>query len=443
LGYKPIIGMEAYVANRKHTDKDPQLDRGRYHLIILAMNNVGYQNLMRLSSIANLDGYYYKPRIDHDLLEKYNEGLIILSGCIGGEVGDLLRQDQYDQAKNVALWYKSIFGDRYYLEVQDHGHPKHHKAWDEQVKLNKQLIKLSEDVGVPLVLTCDSHYLNSEDAEAHEILLCVQTLSKITDEKRFSLKDFDLSLEDPENILERWGAQLPEALENTKKIADRCDVTIELGGILIPEFPVSEGETERSMLVRLTYQGLVKRYSGLHLNKNELESLNPDQAKLKLSQEIVKRAEYELGIIDSMGFNGYFLIIWDFMNWGKNQGIIFGPGRGSAAGSIIAYGLDITEIDPLKFDLLFERFLNPDRISMPDIDIDIQDSRRDEVIQYCVRKYGKERVANIATFGTMAARAAVRDVARALDVPYAEADRLAKMIPPQFRVVTSFSNQHC
>ena len=429
-GIKPIIGMEAYVANRKHTDKDPQLDRGRYHLIILAMNNTGYLNLMRLSSVANIDGYYYKPRIDHDLLQKYNEGLIILSGCIGGEVGDLLRQDQYKKAKDVALWYKSVFGDRYYLEVQDHGHPNHHKAWDEQIKLNKQLIKLSKDVDIPLVLTSDSHYLNSEDAEAHEILLCVQTLSKITDEKRFSLQDFDLSLAEPEDIFERWQSELPEALANTKKIAERCDVSIELGGILIPEFPVPEGETERSMLVRLTYQGLVKRYSGLSISEQEVEALTPDQAKLKLSEDIVKRAEYELSVIDSMGFNGYFLIIWDFIAWGKNQGIIFGPGRGSAAGSIIAYSLNITEIDPLKFDLLFERFLNPDRISMPDIDIDIQDSRRDEVIQYCVRKYGKERVANIATFGTMAARAAVRDVARALDVPYAEADRLAKMIPP-------------
>jgi DNA polymerase-3 subunit alpha len=428
-GIKPIIGMEAYVANRKHTDRDPQLDRGRYHLIILAMNNIGYQNLMRLSSIANLDGMYYKPRIDHDLLEKYNEGLIILSACIGGEVGDLLRQDQYEQAKKVALWYKSVFGDRYYLEVQDHGHPNHHKAWDEQIKLNKQLIKLSGDIDVPMVITSDSHYLNSEDGEAHEILLCVQTVSKITDEKRFSLKDFDLSLEDPEDILARWQSELPEAIKNTKKIAERCDVNIELGGILIPEFPVPENETEQSMLVRLTYQGLVARYSGLKLSKKELESLTPEQAKLKLKPSIVERAEYELSVINSMGFNGYFLIIWDFMSWGKNQGIIFGPGRGSAAGSIIAYALDITEIDPLKFDLLFERFLNPDRISMPDIDIDIQDSRRDEVIQYCVRKYGKERVANIATFGTMAARAAVRDVARVLDVPYAEADRLAKMIP--------------
>ncbi|MFZ1522905.1 MAG: PHP domain-containing protein, partial [Candidatus Saccharimonadales bacterium] len=325
-GIKPIIGMEAYVANRKHTDKDPQLDRGRYHLIILAMNNTGYLNLMRLSSIANIDGYYYKPRIDHDLLQKYNEGLIILSGCIGGEVGDLLRQDQYKKAKDVALWYKSVFGDRYYLEVQDHGHPNHHKAWDEQIKLNKQLIKLSKDVDIPLVLTSDSHYLNSEDAEAHEILLCVQTLSKITDEKRFSLQDFDLSLAEPEDIFERWQSELPEALANTKKIAERCDVSIELGGILIPEFPVPEGETERSMLVRLTYQGLVKRYSGLSISEQELETLTPDQAKLKLSEDIVKRAEYELSVIDSMGFNGYFLIIWDFIAWGKNQGIIFGPG---------------------------------------------------------------------------------------------------------------------
>lgn len=426
---QPIIGMEAYVANRKHTDRDPQLDRGRYHLILLAMNNTGYQNLMRLSSIANIDGMYYKPRIDHDLLEKYNEGLIVLSGCIGGEVGDLLRQDQYDQAKKVAEWYKSIFGDRYYIEIQDHGHPEHPQAWDEQVKLNKELTKLAEDLDIPVALTCDSHYLNTEDREAHEILLCVQTLSTINQESRFSLKEFDLSLADPEQIYKRWHKLNPSALENTKKIAERCDVNIELGRILIPEFPTPEGETEESMLVKLTYQGLVKRYSGLKFSSEELAKLSVEDAKAKLSKDIVERAEYELGVIGSMGFNGYFLIIWDFMNWGKKQGIIFGPGRGSAAGSIIAFALDITEIDPLKFDLLFERFLNPDRISMPDIDIDIQDSRRDEVIQYCVKKYGKERVANIATFGTMAARAAVRDVARALEVPYVEADRLAKMIP--------------
>lgn len=428
-GIKPLIGMEAYVANRKHTDRDPQLDRGRYHLILVAMNNTGYQNLMRLSSIAHIEGMYYKPRIDHDLLEKYNEGLIVLSGCIGGEVGDFLRQDQYDQAKKIASWYKSIFGDRYYLEIQDHGHPKHPSAWDEQVKLNKQLIKLAEDIDIPTVLTCDSHYLNIEDREAHEILLCVQTLSTVNQEKRFSLKEFDLSLANPEEIYERWRSTNLEALINTKKIANRCNVNIELGKILIPEFPTPKGETEKSMLVKLTYQGLVKRYSGLKLSELQIKKLSVEDAKLKLNENIVERAEYELGVIDSMGFNGYFLIIWDFIDWGKKQGIIFGPGRGSAAGSIIAFALGITEIDPLKFDLLFERFLNPDRISMPDIDIDIQDSRRDEVIQYCIKKYGKDRVANITTFGTMAARAAVRDVARALEVPYAEADRLAKMIP--------------
>ena len=241
---KPIIGMEAYVANRKHTDRDPQLDRGRHHLILLAMNNTGHQNLMRLSSIANIDGMYYKPRIDHDLLEKYNEGLIVLSGCIGGEVGDLLRQDQYDQAKKVAEWYKSIFGDRYYIEIQDHGHPEHPSSWDEQVKLNEGLTKLAEDLDIPMALTCDSHYLNTEDREAHEILLCVQTLSTINQENRFSLKEFDLSLADPEEIYKRWHKLNPGALENTKKIAERCDVNIELGRILIPEFPTPEGETE-------------------------------------------------------------------------------------------------------------------------------------------------------------------------------------------------------
>ena len=427
-GIKPVLGIESYVASRKHTDKDASKDKQYYHLIILAMNNAGYQNLMRLSTIANLDGYYYKPRIDHDLLEKYNEGLIILSGCIGGEIGDALRQGQYAQAKKTAEWYKKIFGDRYYLEVQDHGHDDHQSKWDEQVEVTKQTFKLAEELKIKTVVTCDSHYLKPEDKEAHEVLLCVQTGAYLSDEKRMSLTGFELHLTDPSEINARWSKDHPESVLTSREIANRCNVDIELGKILIPKFPVPKGENEKTYLEKLAWQGLSWRYGGK--SQDDITKLSITDAKKTLSKEVVERATYELGIMDSMGFNGYFLIVQDFINWGKDQGIIFGPGRGSAAGSIIAYALRITEIEPLQYNLMFERFLNPGRISMPDIDIDIQDSRRDEVIKYCIDKYGENRVANIVTFGTMAARNAVRDVARVLQVPYAEADRLAKMIPP-------------
>ncbi|MDQ3065415.1 MAG: DNA polymerase III subunit alpha [bacterium] len=425
---KPLIGIETYVSSRKHTDKEPGKDKQNYHLIILAMNNEGYQNLMQLSTTANLKGYYYKPRIDHDLLKKYNQGLIILSACIGGEIGDALRNGQYDQAKEIAKWYKSVFGDRYYFEVQDHGHPDHPTVWSEQVEVNKQLFALSKELSIPCVLTCDAHYLTHKDQEAHEILLCVQTGSYLTDEKRMSLANMELHLTDPKELIKRWGKQHPEVITNSKAIADRCKVTFELGKILIPKFPVPENETEKTYLHKLVYQGLAWRYG--NANEAEAKELTINQAKKLLSADISQRTEFELKVIDNMGFNGYFLIIWDFINWGKNQAIVFGPGRGSAAGSIVSYALRITELDPIAYDLLFERFLNPDRISMPDIDIDIQDTRRAEVIQYCIEKYGADRVANIVTFGKMAARNAVRDVARVLQVPYAEADRLAKMIPP-------------
>lgn len=427
-GIKPIIGMETYVAARTHTQKEPGKDKLNYHLILLAMNEVGYQNLMRLSTIGNLEGYYYKPRIDHELLEKYNEGLLVLSGCIGGEVGDAVRQGQYEQAKEIATWYKKVFGDRYYIELQDHGHPDHPSAWDEQVEANEQLIKLAIEFDIECAVTMDAHYRLHEDQEAHEILLCVQTGSFLDEENRMSLKNFELHIADPKDIISRWEKTLPEAVSNTKKIADRCDLTLELGKILIPKFPLPKGVTEKSYLDETVYQGLAFRYG--EIAEDKARSLTVSDAKKILDDEVLERAEFELNIIDQMGFNGYFLIIADFMNWGKEQGIVFGPGRGSAAGSIIAYALKITELDPLKFDLLFERFLNPDRISMPDIDIDIQDTRRDEVIQYCIDKYGDDRVANIVTFGRMAARNAVRDVSRVLRVSYGEADRLAKMIPP-------------
>jgi DNA polymerase-3 subunit alpha len=425
---KPIIGIETYVAARSHTDKEPGKDKANYHLILLAMNNIGYENLMRLSTIANLDGYYYKPRIDHALLEKYNEGIIILSGCIGGELGDAVRQGQYDKAKEIATWYKQVFGDRYYIELQDHGNPKHPHPWSEQVAANKQLMKLAEELSIECVVTNDAHYRVHEDQEAHEVLLCVQTGSFLDEESRMSLKDFELHMADPVDIINRWSDIAPKAVINTKVIAERCEVILELGKILIPKFPLPKGVTEKAFLDKSVYRGLAFRYGGL--SEKEAKDITIEASKKLLPKEVLDRAQFELQIIDQMGFNGYFLIIADFMNWGKDQGIVFGPGRGSAAGSIIAYSLKITELDPLEYDLLFERFLNPDRISMPDIDIDIQDTRRDEVIQYCIEKYGSDRVANIVTFGRMAARNAVRDVARVLRVPYGEADKLAKMIPP-------------
>ncbi len=426
-GIKPILGMEAYVAARSRHDRDPQKDKARYHLIILAMNNTGYQNLMKLSTTANLEGMYYKPRIDRELLEKYNEGLIILSGCASSELGENLRVDNYEEAKNIASWYKSVFGDRYYLELQDHGHLESKTAWDVQVKINGHLERLSEDLDIPMVVTSDGHYLSHEDQDTHEILLCVGTGAYLSDEKRMSLKDFELHVTDPNEIIERWSKTHPEAVANTKVIADRCNVDIELGKILIPTFPTPEGHDEKSYLDLLTFQGLAWRYGGV--SQEESENLSIEDAKKLLSDEVLERTAYELDVMDRMGYNGYFLIVQDFINWGKNQGIIFGPGRGSAAGSIVSYAIRITELDPLKYDLLFERFLNPDRISMPDVDIDIQDTRRNEVIQYCTDKYGAEKVANIVTFGTMAARAAVRDVARVLQVPYGESDRIAKLVP--------------
>ena len=425
---KPIIGMEAYVSARKHTDKDPSRDKNYHHLITLAMNNKGYQNLMRLSTIANLEGYYYKPRIDHDLLEKYSEGLIIMSGCIGGEVGDHLRQNQYSQAKKTAEWYKGVFGDRYYLEVQDHGHEAHPKQWVEQANVNDRVLEIGKELNIPCVVTCDAHYLKPDDQEAHEILLCVQTGSYLSDKDRMTLDEFDLNVVDPNEVIKRWGKTHPEVILNSRAIAERCNVELELGKILIPSFPLPKGENEKGYLEKLVYQGLNARYLNISLDK--AAKLKPSVAKDKLPKSVAERASYELSVIDHMGFNSYFLIIADFVNWGKEQGIVFGPGRGSAAGSIVSYGLRITELDPLAYGLMFERFLNPDRVSMPDIDIDIQDNRRDEVIRYCVEKYGTDHVANIVTFGRMAARNAVRDVARVLQVPYAQADRWAKMIPP-------------
>lgn len=420
-GIKPIIGFEAYVATRSRHDRDPSKDKARFHLTLLAMNNQGYQNLMQLSTLAHLEGMYYKPRIDHELLEKYGDGLIVLSGCSSGEVGESLKADNYDAAKEIAIWYKSVFGDRYYFEMQNHD-------WAPQIKVNNYLQKLSKELDIPLVISNDGHYLMHEDKDAHEILLCVGTGAFLSDEKRMSLKEFDLHVTDPREIIAKWGKDNPEAILNTKRIANRCNVELKLGGILIPTFPTPAQKNEKTYLEELVYQGLAWRYGGVERIKSA--GMTIDEAKKHIPKEMLERAQYELGVVDGMGFNGYFLIVQDFINWGKDKGIIFGPGRGSAAGSILAYALRITELDPLKYNLLFERFLNPDRISMPDVDIDIQDTRRDEVISYCAEKYGTDRVANIVTFGRMAARAAVRDVARVLQVPYSESDRFSKMIPP-------------
>ena len=296
-GIKPIIGMEAYVAPRKHTDKDPQKDKSRFHLIVLAMNMQGYQNLMSLSTEANLHGYYYKPRIDHDLLEKYNEGLIILSGCIGGEVGENFRYDNDEKAYEVAKWYKSVFGDRYYIEVQDHTH------WDEQKKVNAKLFRLCKDLDIQPVVTCDAHYLQHADQDAHEILLCVGTGAYLSDQDRMSLKDTDLFVTDPKDLISRWGEEHPEAITNTRAIADRCNVELEFGKILIPKFPVPEGETEKSFLDRNVYAGAMWRYTDTA--EEDAWKMTNEEIKEKLPQDVLERITYELGVIDGMGFNGY------------------------------------------------------------------------------------------------------------------------------------------
>ena len=421
-GIKPIIGVEAYVAPRGHLDKTAGIDKVPYHLILLAYNNVGYHNLMKLISIAQLDGYYYKARVDRGLLEKYHEGLIALSACAGGEVASHIRTGNMEEAQNVAEWYDNTFGrGNYYLELQDSQH-----QWSEQKIINDGKIELSKRTGIPVVLTDDAHYSRHEDREAHETLLCVQTGKTLDDADRMKM-DMDLYVVGPDEIKERWG-HLPEALENTVKIAERCDVTIEQGGILIPTFPVpEEGISERDYLHRLCWQGLAWRYGGIA--KEDIIHITEEKSRSLVDPGMVERLDYELGVIAKMGYDGYFLIVSDFINWGKNQGIIFGPGRGSAAGSIVAYAMNITDLDPMMYDLLFERFLNPDRISMPDIDIDIQDTRRGEVIEYVTEKYGQDRVAQIITFGTMAARNAVRDTGRVMNMPYAEVDAIAKLIP--------------
>jgi DNA polymerase III subunit alpha len=419
-GVKPIIGLEAYVAPRGMQDKSGKMDANPYHLILLAQNNQGYQNLMRLSTRAHLDGFYYKPRVDRELLAELKDGLIALSGCASGEVARHILNDSLDEARATIEWYRDTFGkDNYFLELQDH------EEWEPQIRINKALIKLSQQTGVQLVVTSDSHYTNRDDREAHEVLLCVQTGKTIGDTDRMEM-DMALYVSSAEEIAERWKAH-PEALANAVKIAERCEVELELDRILIPRFPTPDGKTESNYLKELCWQGLMWRYGDIP--KEDMHTISEARARKELPQSVIERADFEIGVISKMEYEGYFLIVADFVNWGKNQGIIFGPGRGSAAGAIIAYALNITDLDPLKYDLLFERFLNPDRISMPDMDIDIQDTRRDEVIAYVTEKYGQDQVAQIITFGTMAARNAVRDTGRALGMSYAEVDAIAKLVP--------------
>ena len=435
-GIKPILGLESYVAARKMTDKDPAHDKQRFHITLIAMNNKGFENLCRIMTNAEEKGKYYKPRTDHDELEKYNEGIICLSGCMGSEISEAIRAGDDKRAFELIDWYRNVFKDRFYLEMQDHGHPLSSTHSEEQKKVNDWHMAHAKELGLPLVVTCDAHYLNHEDQDAHEVLLCIGTAANLSDTNRMTLKDYDLHVIPAEEIIAHWQDTCPEAILNTKKIAERCDVDLQLGRILIPKFPVPDGEDEKTYLDKLVFQGLVYRYGGKKLD--ETVDLNVEECRKILEKvdkdrdethKILPRIDYELSVVDKMGYNGYFLIVQDFINWGKSRRIVYGPGRGSAAGSILAYALRITELDPLKYDLLFERFLNPDRISMPDIDTDIQDTRRDEVIEYCSEKYGFDRVSNIATFGKMMAKNAVRDVARVLEVPYAEADRLAKMVP--------------
>ena len=406
-GVKPIIGVEAYQAGRSRFDKQAGIDSDQYHLVLLAENNTGYHNLMKLVTHANLEGYYYKPRIDMQVLADHSEGLIGLSGCLNGEIPHLLTTQQPDLAEKKAREFMEIFGkDRFYLELQQH--PK----IPQQQEANEKIIELSRKLGLPLVATNDIHYINAQDAYAQEILLCVQTQHTMLEARRpltmLNSPDFYMrSVEEMKGLF----IQYPEALANTVKIANMCNVEIELGKWILPQFTVPAGETPNTYLKKLAFERIKNRYN-------------------QVTDDLKKRLEYELDIITKKGYSTYFLIVADFVNWAKQKGIAVGPGRGSAPGSLVAYSMGITDLDPIMHLLPFERFLNPDRPSPPDIDLDFADDRRDEVIAYVTEKYGNDRVAQIITFGTMEARQAVRDVGRALGMPYAQPDRIAKLIPP-------------
>lgn len=398
---KPIIGVEAYLAKRRMQDKDAKEDRSSYHLLLLAENNEGYQNLLKLVSAAELEGFYYYPRVDHALLEKHNQGLIVTTGCPSSEVPRLLHEGREAEARKWFAWYREVFQDRFYVELQEHG-------IRELAGLNKKLIALAREFNVPLIATNDAHYLRPDDASAQDVLLCIQTNTVITDPKRMRMDGSDYYLKSSEEMRAVWH-ELPEALSNTLLVAERCNVDLSFKGYRLPIFPVPEGHTPQSYLRALCEEGFRQRYPENHSIARE-------------------RLEYELGVIHEMGFDTYFLIVWDLCRFAREKNIWFNV-RGSAAGSIAAYCAGITNLDPLQHHLIFERFLNPGRISMPDIDLDFQDNRRGELIEYTVQKYGRENVAQIVTFGTLGAKAAIRDVGRALDYPLNEVDKVAKLVP--------------
>ncbi|MFZ5351748.1 MAG: DNA polymerase III subunit alpha [Bacillota bacterium] len=400
---KPIIGCEVYVATRAMKDRDPKLDSNQYHLVLLAKDQEGYNNLIKLVSYAFTDGFYYKPRVDNELLKKYSGGLIALSACLAGEVATCLMKNNYEAAKEAAVRYRDIFGpENFYLEIQDHG-------INEQTMINPDIVRLSKETGIPLVATNDVHYVERKDSKAQDILLCIQTGKNVEEESRMRFEGDEFYLKSPEEMYELF-KYIPEAAENTVKVADMCNMDFVFGQVHLPAFEVPEGFDSNSYIRHLCFEGLYDKYA-------------------KVDQELLDRAEYELSVITRMGYADYYLIVWDYVKFAKDNGIMVGPGRGSGAGSLVAYCLGITNIDPIKYNLIFERFLNPERISMPDFDVDFCYERRQEVIDYVNRKYGKDRVAQIITFGTMAARAAIRDVGRALNIPYADVDMIAKKIP--------------
>ncbi len=414
-GIKPIIGVEVYVTRHEYTSKRPKIDERPFHLILLAKDDVGYKNLIKLTTIAHLEGFYYKPRIDFELLKKHHEGLIACSACLQGEIPAAILNGDEKNIEETVLKYKNLFGSDFYLELQ------YHPSIEKQGLVNKKIAELGNKFDIPLIATNDVHYLNTEDAEAQDVLLCLQTKKKKEDKDRMCMLGEDFSFW-PAEVIAEGLKDHPEALENTVKIAEQCNLEIELGKTQLPYFKVPEGKTADEYLKELCYKGLEKRFE---LSLKDVEE-KADDIRVK---EIIDRLEFELSVIEKTGFAPYFLIVQDFVNWAKGQDIVVGPGRGSAAGSIVSYLTNITNIDPLKYELLFERFLNPERVSMPDIDLDFADTRRDEVIRYVEEKYGHDRVAQIITFGTMAARAAIRDVGRVLDIPYTYCDKVAKMIP--------------
>ncbi|MBI4262318.1 DNA polymerase III subunit alpha [Candidatus Uhrbacteria bacterium] len=408
-GIKPIIGEEMYVAPHGHQQKRAQIDEKRFHLILLAKNNTGYKNLIKLTTAAHLEGFYYKPRIDLELLQRYHEGLIALSACQSGEVGEAAETGDVEATMKVAEKYRAVFGDDYYLEVQPH------PRLPGRITANNTIFEVGKRLQVPIIATYDSHYLHPEDADAQDILLCLQTKKTKDDPNRMSMANEDFSLASPEAMIAAFPDH-PEVIANTLAVAEKCNVTIELGKTTLPRYALPEGKTVDGYLRELCEQGIPKRYPQLAASSQQLAAVEA-------------RLDYELGVITKTGFASYFLIVQDFVNWAKDHGIVVGPGRGSAAGSIVSYLLNITNLDPLAYELVFERFLNPERISMPDIDLDFADTRRDEVLRYVEEKYGRDHVAQIITFGTMAARAAIRDVGRVLGISYATCDKIAKLIP--------------